>query len=690
MQQPMTSVEPIPAPLITSSYSLSVLPNLSDLLGVAVEFRWIVPDSVSYGGVVAWGYQPAASFASAFAKRRQSGLLRLEDGFLRSVDRREPPLSIVVDDLGMYYDATRASRLEALIAGACSKAQQSRAQALMEAWRTARVSKYNHAREYAAELPARYVLVVDEARGCHSIQYGLADKAGFQAMLDAALQENPACTILIKAHSEGRRRGHYDPDALAANPRVRVLADDLHPVSLIEHAETVYCVTSQLGFEGLLWGKRVRTFGMPFYAGWGLTHDELPAPDRRLPVPLENLVYAALVDYPRYIDPETKKRCEPERLIEWLGLQRRMRERFPGTVYAQGFSTYKKPIVRRFFQGSTVVFDRHPARMPEDATRVVWSRKDLGPMPDNGILEGKNPQIVRLEDGFIRSVGLGADLVRPLSWAMDTRGIYYDSTAPSDLEHILLYTGFDDDLIHRAQLLRVCLVTEALTKYNVGTASWRRPDSASLAESDKSTPVILVPGQVESDASLAYGAPGIRRNLDLLKAVREANSQAYIVYKPHPDVVAGLRNKGQGEDEATRWCDEIVVDVAMGKMLAEVDEVHVLTSLTGFEALLRGKKVVCYGLPFYAGWGLTEDVLGLTRRTRRLTLNELVAGVLILYPTYISRTTDRYTTPERALDELLTWRDSNASTLPWWRKGLRRLLKMEMRFKQGIAWFFAK
>lgn len=689
MQQPLTSLE-ITDPLITSSYSLSVLPNLSDLLGVAVEFRWMIPDGESYGGVVAWGNQPAASFASAFVKRHQSGLLRLEDGFLRSVDRTESPLSIVVDDLGMYYDATQASRLESLITGAYSKPQQARSQALIAAWRTARVSKYNHSREYAAELPARYVLVVDEAPGCHSIRYGLADKAGFQAMLEAALQENSDCTVLIKAHSEGRRRGHYDSDALIANPRIRVLADDLHPVSLIEHAEAVYCVTSQLGFEGLLWGKRVRTFGMPFYAGWGLTHDELPAPERRLPVPLENLVYAALVEYSRYIDPETKKRCEPERLIEWMGLQRRMRERFPRTVYAQGFSTYKKSIVRRFFQGSTVVFDHHPAQMPEGATCVVWSRRDISAMPVNDISRGGNPQIVRLEDGFIRSVGLGADLVRPLSWAMDTRGIYYDATAPSDLEHILLYTCFDDELTHRAELLRERLVAEALTKYNVGTASWRRPDNASLAESDKSTPVILVPGQVESDASLAFGAPGIRRNLDLLKAVREANPQAYIVYKPHPDVVAGLRNKGQGEDDSTRWCDETVVDVAMGKMLAEVDEVHVLTSLTGFEALLRGKQVVCYGLPFYAGWGLTQDVLPIARRTRRLMLDELVAAVLILYPTYISRTTDRYTTPERALDELLAWRDSNAAILPWWRKGLRRLLKMEMRFKQGIARLFAK
>src|SRR3546814_20429812 len=65
-------------------------------------------------------------------------------------------------------------------------------------------------------------------------------------------------------------------------------------------------------------------------------------------------------------------------------------------------------------------------------------------------------------------------------------------------------------------------------------------------------------------------------------------------------------------------------------------EVHTMTSLTGFDALLRGTHVVKYGQPFYAGWGLTEDHIknGMAtgRRKRRLTLEQLVAGVLLRYP----------------------------------------------------------
>ena len=87
-----------------------------------------------------------------------------------------------------------------------------------------------------------------------------------------------------------------------------------------------------------------------------------------------------------------------------------------------------------------------------------------------------------------------------------------------------------------------------------------------------------------------------------------------------------------------------------------VDEVHVLTSLAGFEALLRNKTVVCYGQPFYSGWGLTKDVYTPNRlHSRKLLLNELIAGTLILYPIYVSKVTGKFTTPERALEELITW-----------------------------------
>ena len=633
--------------------------------GEVARSSLFVPEGLT--ATVGWGRRKFGKRARRIAEECNIPFLCLEDGFLRSVGlgKSDPPLSIVIDDLGIYYDADSPSRLESLICQPRSAAEIDRARCLVAAWRRGRVSKYNHARECSDPLPRPYVLVVDQTLGDAAIRSGLAGPESFQRMLAAALAEHPECTVLVKIHPDvfsGRKKGHFNMADLKRMFRVQVLAEDVHPVALIEQAEAIYTVTSQMGFEGLLWGKPVRTFGMPFYAGWGLTADELPAPARRQPVSLEQLVHAALIDYPRYVDPESGRRCEVETVLAHLAWQRRMRARFPTTVHAVGFSRWKRPIVRDYFFGSRVSFHRDADAVPKGTTVAVWGRKPLvGALPPES-------QVVRIEDGFLRSVGLGADLVRPLSWVMDQRGIYYDATEPSDLEDLLQNSDFDAELLARAGRLRDRIVTTGLTKYNVGAGGWQRPASA--------VRVILVPGQVENDASIRYGAPGIATNMGLLSAVRQANPGAYVVYKPHPDVLAGLRASGAGEEAARAQCDEIVEQVAMSILLDAVDEVHVMTSLAGFEALLRGKKVVTYGQPFYAGWGLTCDLLPPLRRTRRLTLAELMAGVLIEYPVYLSRCTGRFTTPERALDELLLWREEGSSRLPLWRRLWRLIIRL--------------
>jgi len=335
--------------------------------------------------------------------------------------------------------------------------------------------------------------------------------------------------------------------------------------------------------------------------------------------------------------------------------------RLPQLVYALGFSSWKRRPVRRFLAESRVVFVKRADAVPSGGTLVVWGYRAIAGRLAEGV------RLLRLEDGFLRSVGLGADLIQPLSWVVDGRGMYYDATRPSDLEVTLSETAFPPELLERARTLRESILASGVTKYNLGGLPWQRPIGAPR--------VILVPGQVESDAALAYGAPQIRTNVGLLRAVRAANPEAYVVYKPHPDVLARLRAAGEGEDRALAWADEQVTEVAMDRLLSLVDEVHVLTSLAGFEALLRYKPVTCYGQPFYAGWGVTTDLVPQARRRRRLTLDQLVAGALILYPRYLSLETGTLTTPEQAIAELRVWRARVGNNLPWWRKAFRIVLR---------------
>ena len=629
--------------------------------------------------IVGWGLKGKFQQAATFAERHGLPYLAIEDGFLRSVGlgSSDPPLSLSLDQVGVYYDASRPSRLEQLIAVPHSDVQKARAEAVASAWCQGRLSKYNHAREAAPPVQGPFVLVVDQTAGDASIERGLASPASFRRMLEAALDEHPALPVVLKVHPDviaGRKRAHFETLPRGAAERLRLLAVDAHPPSLLEAAAAVYVVTSQMGFEALLWNKPVRTFGMPFYAGWGLTADELPAPARRRTahrLTLEDLTHAALVEFPRYIDPETLQRCEIERVMEWMALQRRMRERFPMQLQALAFSDWKKPIARAFFAGSELAFLREPEPLGNAGARAVWGRP-----ADDTLLRGHlgETPLLRVEDGFLRSVGLGASWTRPLSWVIDRTGMYYDATAPSELETLLQTTPFDPGLQRRGRMLREAIVALGLTKYNVGSGRWQRPANERR--------VILVPGQVEDDASITYGARSIRRNIELLQEVRRAHPEAYLVYKPHPDVLAKKRLQGQDERRAAEWCDEVVVDVPMHLLLAAVDEVHVLTSLAGFEALLRGKRVVCHGIPFYAGWGLTEDRHPHPRRTRRLTLDELVAGALVLYPTYVSRLTGAFTTPERALHELSHWNDVRPVVEPLRIRALRQLKRWRDRLRR--------
>lgn len=657
--------------LVARNPGLLLVRGLQRFVDQPIVFRPVGAPPRDAAAIIGWGLKGVALRARAAARRYGLPYLALEDGFLRSIapGASEGPLTLCVDDIGIYYDAHAPSTLEVAIAAVRSAEQRQRGEALADAWRRARVSKYNHAREVAAPIDGPFALVVDQTFGDASIAYGMASAASFARMLEAALDEHPALPVLLKTHPDvvaGRKRAHFDALTPGQAARVTLLAANAHPPALLDAAAAVYVVTSQMGFEALIRGRPVRSFGMPFYAGWGLTEDELPAPVRRRTahaVQLGDLVHAALVDYLRCIDPETGERCEIERVIDWMGLQRRMRERFAPRVQAIGFSRWKQPIARAFLGGSSVRFVDAAEPLAPGESRAVWGRSDGGAARPTPQPEEDAP--LHVEDGFLRSVGLGANLVRPLSWVIDRRGMYYDASAPSDLEALLQTLDFDDALRARARALREAIVAAGITKYNVDAGTWHRPQAADR--------VVLVPGQVENDASITWGTAAVRTNLGLLQAVREALPQAWIVYKPHPDVLAGKR-PGHAEVEASRrWCDEIVTGVPIHRLYEQVDELHVLTSLAGFEALLRGLPVTCHGSPFFAGWGLTTDRLAQPRRTRRLTLDELVAGALIAYPTYVSRTTGAFTTPERTLYELAHWQQCAPPAEPAAIRALRRV-----------------
>ncbi|ETX27365.1 capsular polysaccharide biosynthesis protein [Roseivivax isoporae] len=578
-----------------------------------------------------WGASPHAWRGLAVARRTGAPVVRIEDAWLRSLRpgrAGEPPLGLLVDRTGVHFDARKPSDLETLLAThpLDDAALLDRARGAMAWMRRAHLSKYS-ATDPDLPCPAPgYVLVIDQTRGDASVSASLtapeAARARFREMLFMARDEHPGARIVIKTHPEtrdGHRPGHFTPEDLS--DRVSFCTDPVSPWALLEGAAAVYTLSSQMGFEAILAGHKPRVFGTPFYAGWGLSTDEDVLPRRGRALTRAQLFAAAVLLYPVWHDPYRNRRAALEDVLGALDAQvRAWREDRAGWV-ARGMRLWKRRPLQRFYgSGRGVVFEDDPARAAARAARdgrrlMVWAgRAEPG------------ETAVRVEDGFLRSRGLGAELVPPLSLAADDMGIYYDPRTPSRLERLIAEAAdLPDDRRQRARRLIRTLVASGVSKYNLAGAV---PD---LPEGRR----ILVPGQVEDDASILCGTDAVATNAALLARVRDENPHAVIVWKPHPDVIAGLR-QGHVADPL-RWADVEVGTCDMAALLKEIDEVWTMTSLTGFEALLRGRRVVALGAPFYAGWGLTRDLGTVPARRlggRRPDLEALVHAALVDYPRY--------------------------------------------------------
>ncbi len=589
------------------------------LAGYPLSLGRATPDDL----IAVWGHSPYARRGEAMAARSGAALIRVEDAFLRSLypgRAGEPPLGLVIDHRGAHFDASQPSDLEHLLAThpLDDTALMNRARGAMARLQEADLSKYN-AHDPAAPCPAPgYVLVIDQTRGDASVRLGGADANTFREMLYYAQEDHPGARIVIKTHPEtaqGHRPGYFS--AADTNARISLNSDPLSPWALLQGAIAVYTVSSQMGFEAIFAGHRPQVFGQPFYAGWGLSDDRHPLRLTRRGRSLSRaqLFAGAMILYPVWYDPARDRLCDIETAISTLEAEiRAWREDRNGWV-AHEMRLWKRAPLQKVFGAHRRMVFRSTARSDPARRHMVWATR-----ADNA------PDAVRVEDGFLRSRGLGAELVPPLSLVCDDLGIYYDPTRPSRLEDwIARRATLRPDQTLRAEALMDALIRLRLTKYNLGGPAPALPAGHR----------ILVPGQVEDDASIRLGAGGIVTNLGLLRAVRDANPEALILYKPHPDVEAGLRPGALSEGDLAGLADLVLAASDPAALLNVVDEVWTMTSLLGFEALIRGLPVTTTGAPFYAGWGLTRDLGRVpARRIARPTLAGLVHATLIDYPRY--------------------------------------------------------
>ncbi|WBU58344.1 capsular polysaccharide biosynthesis protein [Paracoccus sediminicola] len=586
-----------------------------------------------------WGAAGTSWRGRAIAARHGADLVHVEDAFLRGIlpgrargaRTRRGPLGLIVDPVGLHFDPREPSLIETLIPESDSAGWRQTARAGIDRLIAADLSKYNaYLPDIAAPEPG-YVLVVDQTAGDAALMG--AGRAAFLDMLNAARAEHPGRPILIRSHPEtarGLRPGHFRPEDLREG---ELLHDaPLSPWRLLEHAAAVYTFSSQLGFEAILAGHRPRVFGQPFYAGWGQSDDQKPIPRRGL-APVEAIFAASHLRAPIWYDPCLDRLTDFDGAVSQLEAEAKAWRQDHAGHLAYGMRLWKRRVIARGFGSGKGV--RFTGRASPEVT-LAWAGRaeDLAA-----------PHLLRVEDGFLRSRGLGAALTPPLSLVADDLGIYYDPRHPSRLEE-LIAGPLPPGGAERAARLRKALISAGLSKYNLGATATALPPR-------DWRPRILVPGQVEDDASIRFGAGAERRNLDLLRRARHDNPDALLIYKPHPDVEAGLRPGEIARRELEQLADHIAREADPVTLLSEVDEVWTITSTLGFEALLRGVPVTTLGAPFYAGWGLTRDLGPVpSRRRARPGLDGLTHAALIAYPRYLDPVSGLPCPPETALARL--------------------------------------
>ena len=614
-------------------------------------------------GAMGWGRKPSFFRAQNISSKFDIPLYSLEDGFIRSLGLGKDgflPLSLVVDTQGIYFDGFQLSDLEQLIYQPESQIFNKRARSNLNKITTYKITKYNQKFLQIDENlfeSGKHILVVDQTLGDQSIKYSGASTESFRNMLQQAIKDHPSATIWVKIHPDviaKKAQSHFLPSDLSQS-NVKVLTENYNPISILSFMEEVYVVSSHLGFEALMCGKKVHCFGVPWYAGWGITNDQFAPIEilqgrRGIDRSLEHLFACAYFKYTLYVSPVTQKRCELEAILELLIPNVELQKKLSDSIIAYGFSSWKKCFIRDFLNFPKIDLKFKNFFKPQKLDYILAWGKKAKLLKDQGY---KN--VITVEDGFIRSIGLGASLIRPCSLVFDEIGIYYDATKPSKIEHLLKTTELTFSQYARAQKLRNSLVELNISKYNVGKVG-----KLSRPETDKK--VLLVIGQVEDDMSVQLGGVSIKTNLELIKEVRANNTDAYIIYKPHPDVYAGLRTGKIEEKLVLKFVNQIELDSSILECFEICDEVHTITSLSGFEALLRGLKVYCYGLPFYAGWGLTNDKFNCSRRNKKINLETLIHVTLVDYAVYNLPSTKSMNIPLVAPEHVISYIQQQINT----------------------------
>lgn len=612
--------------------------------------------------VLGWGVRENTEKARRFAEAHSLPFASLEEGFIRSPGLGtdgQPTVSVVCDEIGIHYDATRPSDLEQLLNDdrLLPDAVLEDAKRAMDLMMRHGVSKYSGTIDFDPEQlrrrseASRHVLVIDQVYADMSVVFGGASSKSFSEMLEAAILENPDAQVWVKAHPltvAGAKPGYLAE--IAEKNGIPVITDHVSPFSLLPHFDRVYAVTSQMGFEALMAGKKVSCFGMPFYAGWGVTDDRIGCNRRHKRRSVLEIFAAAYIMYSRYVHPSTREAGTIFDVIEQMAAVRRREKMVAGRVFAVAMKRAQRvrlqdALKTRSNEIHMIPDFRQAYGMGVDrASKVATWGTELCISADVLVKQVHCSHSV-IEDGLLARLETGDVKESIYSFRVERGGVggQFGSRCASELEELLNADGWvSEPLLARARWLIENIVEHRITRDGIDTGE------ALARKIPAGRKVVVVLGD-ESDESVDASGATVQSSYELLRQLRASDPDAFIIYRPHGESFAGNRFGGFSKRELSKVCDHIEARAGVTHVIDAADEVHVISASSGFFALLRGKTVFCHGLSFYAGWGLTADRMSghlTAHRTADRSVEELVAAAFILHCTYFDGRTGRRCEPE--------------------------------------------
>lgn len=283
-----------------------------------------------------WGLNRRTLDLFYYAEKRRIPFFIFEDGFVRSVHtwcanvnkKLRSGISFLVDTKGAYFDGNIQTDLEELLNTYEVPLQcQDYAKNIIRKLVSKRITKYNNQPleldcilgKCSDKENVKRVLVIDQSYGDMSLIRGGITDAIFKQMIDDAVRENPDYEILFKVHPDTIAKKENSAFLQSLPQKVNILDVYVNPLVLLERVDKVYVATSQMGFEALMLGKEVHVYGMPFYAGWGLTCDKINCGRRTRNLNLYELFY---IVYSNYIAPERNEYCDINEAIEYIVKER--------------------------------------------------------------------------------------------------------------------------------------------------------------------------------------------------------------------------------------------------------------------------------------------------------------------------------------------------------------------------------